>query len=255
MNLATNDRDGLGDLYACQDKIGYRFRNIDLLVSALTHSSVKSEMKSDPSENPDCNERMEFLGDAILGMVVTEEIFQRFPDYSEGELTRIKSFAVSRRTLAKLARSIGLPDHIRLGRGMSDHKSLPISVLANVVEAVIAAVYMDTGYESVRNFVINLLSPAIEAAEHGHPPLNYKSLLQQYTQRHFDKAPVYRLIEESGPNHNRTFVVVSIINGNEYCRGRGKNKKEAEQRSAKATFNLLKAQARSKTSDTDVNTE
>lgn len=222
------------DFETCEERLGHQFRDREVLKRALTHSSNKAL-------DGDCNERMEFLGDAILGMIISEYLFQHFPDQSEGELTRIKSVVVSRPVLAVCARKLSMDEFVSVGRGLGQRK-LPRSVLANVFEAVIAAVYQDAGLEGARVFILRNLIEHIQSVVSDEHDKNYKSLLQQHTQKEMASTPTYRVVSQSGPDHAKYFEVVAVINGIEYAAGRGRSKKEAEQRAAQLTLDILTAQ-------------
>jgi ribonuclease-3 len=224
-------------LDACQEAIGYRFREPFWLQKALTHSSNRSDLGLS-------NERMEFLGDAILGMVISEYLFHKYQDQTEGELTATKSIVVSQRSLAAHSRGLGLDKFLSVGRGMSEARRLPSSVVANVFEALVAAIFLDRGLEPAREFVLRNLEPEIEEAERTKEEKNCKSQLQQMAQRELAATPTYRVIEEAGPDHAKSFRVVTVINDVEYGTGWGRNKKEAEQRSAKESLALLRRQLR-----------
>jgi len=213
-------------LEKCQETIGYRFKHPDLLALALTHASAAStRLKS--------NERLEFLGDSVLAMVVCHELYKRHEDLLEGEMTRVKSAVVSRRTCASIATALGLCPMIRLGRGMPAPTKLPGSVKAAVLEAVIGAVFLDGGLRAARSFVLKHVRPYIEQAlrnEHGR---NYKSLLQQVCQRRQNSTPEYRVLDEKGPDHSKCFEVGVQINGRCYPSAWGPSKKQAEQEAAR----------------------
>jgi len=234
-------------LEACQEAIGYQFREPFWLQKALTHSSNRSDQGLS-------NERMEFLGDAILGMVISEHLFHRYQGFSEGELTAIKSVVVCQRTLARHSRLLGFDKHLSVGRGMSDARRLPNSVVANVFEAIVAAIYLDGGIEPARQFMFRNLADDVEEAERTKHETNYKSLLQQIVQRELGCTPLYRVIEEAGPDHAKSFRVVTVINDIEYGTGWGRNKKEAEQRSAKESIALVKEQLDGADGDDDAST-
>jgi ribonuclease-3 len=208
----------------CQQRIGYRFSDPSLVVSALTHASVATSRNHS-------NERMEFLGDAILGMIVCEEVFRSYPNYLEGDLTKIKSVVVSRRVCAKVSKGLGLEECLIVGRGMLKH-GMPRSLLSDVFEAIVAAVFLDGGLEEARKFVLRFLDSEIRSAADGHSFGNYKSLLQQLVQGNFKGSPVYRLVGESGPDHSKHFEVSAEINGKRYTSAWGRSKKDAEQRAA-----------------------
>jgi len=209
----------------CQRAIGYQFRQTELLRAALTHASGADTRLSS-------NERLEFLGDAILGLVACEQLFHRFPDYQEGDLTKIKSVVVSRRTCARISRLLHLGDFLFLGKGMNLHTDVPASLLADVFESLVAAIYLDGGLEAARQFILQYLSPEIEAVAEGAHGGNFKSLLQQVAQREFGATPQYHLLDEKGPDHSKCFKIAALIGGNRYAGAWGRNKKEAEQKAA-----------------------
>jgi ribonuclease-3 len=211
-------------LERCQQIIGYQFQDINLLLSALTHSSVASTRTQS-------NERMEFLGDSILGMVVCENLFRKYPDYLEGELTKIKSIVVSRRVCAKISRQLALDQCLIVGRGMMK-SAMPRSLMSDVFEAIVAAIYLDGGIQSASRFIMEHLDAEIRLAADGHHGGNYKSSLQQVAQRELKGTPLYRLVNEFGPDHSKQFCVAAEIGGKQYTPAWGRNKKEAEQRAA-----------------------
>jgi ribonuclease III len=212
-------------LEECQNVIAYRFRQPDLLRAALTHTSGADTRLAS-------NERLEFLGDAVLGMVTCEQLFHRFPDYEEGDLTKIKSVVVSRRTCARISRQLNLGEYLFLGKGMNLHTAIPASLLADVFESLVAAIYLDGGLEAARQFVLKYVGPEIEqVAEDAHGG-NYKSLLQQIAQRDFNATPQYMLLDEKGPDHSKCFKIAAMIGRHRYHPAWGRNKKEAEQKAA-----------------------
>ncbi len=216
-------------LARCQVAIGYQFKNVDLLHAALIHASGANNRLGS-------NERMEFLGDSILGCIVCEELFHRFPEYLEGELTRIKSVVVSRRTCTKLSRQLGLQEYLILGKGMSTQTHVPPSVLADVFESLVAAMYLDGGIDVTREFIRRFVGPEIDRAVNGYHGGNYKSMLQQLSQKQHGFTPLYHVLDEKGPDHSKCFKVAAQINRQSFPPAWGKNKKEAEQRAA---FNAL----------------
>lgn len=225
-------------LQKVQAAIGYTFRNPCLLTAALTHASIA-----------DCrlqsNERMEFVGDAILGMVVCNELYRRFPNYLEGELTKIKSAVVSRRICAQISRDLGLMDCLFIGKGMNDRAQLPQSLAAALYEALIAAIYLDTGQiESVRKFILDTMDPHITQAAQTQHQRNYKSQLQQYAQNALAGTPLYDLLDEKGPDHSKCFEVSVVIQGKRYASAWGPSKKEAEQKAAYLALRELSAVGR-----------
>ena len=215
-----------------QEILGYTFNDIDLLDLALRHASI-SESRLDS------NERLEFLGDAILGMIVCERIYFRFPAYLEGEMTKIKSLAVSRKICAKIAIQLGLDQLIIVGKGMQTQTKLPQSLAAAVLESIIAALYIDGGMQTVRDFLEPLLDPLLDdAVQSGHQH-NFKSVLQQHAQRTVGNSPNYRILDEKGPDHAKAFYIAVELNGNMYEPCWGKSKKAAEQQAALNALHAL----------------
>lgn len=205
--------------------LGHRFTDQRLLELAFRHASA-----SDSRLNS--NERLEFLGDAVLGMIVCKRIFQRYPNSLEGEMTKIKSLAVSRKTCAKLARSLGLERHIAVGKGMLTHDTLPPSLAAAVLESAIAALYLDGGMQATLEFLRPLIDPLIDnAVESGHQH-NFKSVLQQHAQQELGCAPQYRILDEKGPDHAKAFRIAVEMAGVMYDASWGQSKKQAEQQAA-----------------------
>jgi ribonuclease III len=222
-------------LQSLQEAIGYTFRNPQLLVSALTHASI-----ADSRVNS--NERLEFLGDAILGVAVCDHLYRLFPDYLEGEMTKIKSAVVSRRTCALIARDLGLPTHLYIGKGMSSRGQLPSSVAAAVYEALIAAVYLDSeSLDRACRFVLDTAATHIARATESEHQRNFKSQLQQYAQQVLSGTPNYELLDEKGPDHSKCFEVGVVIKGRRYSSAWGPSKKEAEQKAAYLALRELDA--------------
>ncbi len=219
-------------LRACQDAIGYHFRDVEYLRNALTHSSVKTE-------NHPSNERMEFLGDSVLGHVIAEYVYQLLPDYDEGEMTKVKSVVVSTQGLAAVAGKIKLDKFLIVGRGISMRGIIPQSLMANVFEAVVAAVYLDRGFESARLYILDHLGPPIDDCLQDRHQKNYKSILQQIAQRDLNSTPTYKVRREDGPDHRKDFEVVAVVGGYEFEPGWGPTKKDAEQRAARAAVMAL----------------
>lgn len=222
-----------------EEKLHYRFKNPGLAVQALTHSSAKDRDFS-------CNERLEFLGDAILGHVVSEYLYHHFPGYEEGDLSTMKSIIVSAKTLADKAKMLDLEKVIILGRGLAEKKNLPRSILCNAFEAIIAALYLDGGFDVARDFILGNIRFKVDEILKDEHEKNYKSLLQDYAQRNLAIIPNYRVIKETGPDHKKTFQVEVELDGKQFGPAWGENKKEAEQRVAKLaleTLGLLTADA------------
>ncbi|NOY30376.1 MAG: ribonuclease III [Planctomycetes bacterium] len=213
------------DLEACQKKIEYQFHDVDLLHSALRHASGVSQRLSS-------NERMEFLGDAVLGMVVCERLYQQYPEYLEGEMTKIKSVVVSGETCARICEKIGLQEYLVLGKGMAADPQIPRSVIAAVLESLIAAIFLDSGMESARQFILRHMDTEIEQAASGESGSNYKSQLQQFAQREYGVTPGYQLLDEKGPDHSKCFKIAALVAQRRFAPAWGMSKKESEQRAA-----------------------
>ena len=209
--------------------LGHHFDNDALVRRAFTHSSAVDNRL-------DSNERLEFLGDAILSTVICETLFDMFRDYGEGDLTKMKSMLVSRGTCARVTRRLGLLKFLIVGKGMLTTKALPTSLAAGLLEAVIAAVYIDGGFEAAREFITANFATLIEQIDSEEAHGNYKSLLQQHSQEQFNMAPVYVLLDEKGPDHNKCFESEVVIDQRHFPSAWGVNKKEAEQ---KAAYNAL----------------
>jgi ribonuclease-3 len=208
-----------------QKRIGYTFRDIDVLRISLQHASgATSRIHS--------NERLEFLGDAILGMVVCEYLYDNFPSALEGQLTKIKSAVVSRQTCADIADDLDIGGFLEIGKGMQTHSELPLSLLAALVEAIIGAIFVDSGLEGAREFILRYFGPiADRAARSGHHE-NFKSVLQQYVQELHQDTPSYVLLDEQGPDHAKCFEVCVQIGSARHASSWGASKKQAEQQAA-----------------------
>jgi ribonuclease III len=214
--------------------LGYTFKNPDLLSQALRHASVADDRL-------ESNERMEFLGDSVLGFIVSERLYARFPSLLEGELTKIKSAAVSRTTCALIARELALDELLVLGKGMQagSAASLPQSLAAAVFESLIAALFLDAGYDECKRFVLPLVDPLLErAASSGHQE-NFKSVLQQHAQQMSLGMPMYRVLDEKGPDHAKCFKVCVDMGGRKFTATWGSSKKQAEQLAALAALREL----------------
>lgn len=208
-----------------EEHIGYRFSDRSLLQAALTHASGAGHRLGS-------NERLEFLGDSILGAVVCELLYTQFPQYLEGDLTKIKSVVVSRQTCAKLGRQLGLGHYLILGKGMTCHPGLPSSLLSDAFESLIGAIFLDGGPEQAWPFIRRLLSPEIDRVAGGESGENHKSVLQQIAQRDHGLPPHYLLLDEKGPDHSKCFKIAAQLGHIRYQAAWGRNKKEAEQRAA-----------------------
>lgn len=221
-----------GVIADCERCLGHQFRDRSLLEQALTHASIARTRL-------DSNERLEFLGDAIMGAVVCEQLYQDYPDYAEGELTRIKSSVVSRSTCARMSERLQLGQFMRLGKGLAVHEQIPSSILAAVFESLIAAIYLDGGWTAARDFVTGVLSDEIKTVARATHGQNYKSLLQQLSQKSFAETPGYRLIDEKGPDHSKCFQVAATIGAKLYPAAWGSSKKEAEQNAARIALQRI----------------
>lgn len=205
--------------------LGYQFSNVELLVESLTHASIADNRL-------DSNERMEFLGDAVLDLIICELLFRRFPNLQEGDLTKIKSAVVSRKICAEVAIETGLANLLIIGKGISSRAAMPSSLAAAVYESVVAAIYLDGGFEVVKEYVLRTMTPKVEAVFANLHQHNYKALLQQHAQKMLGGSPLYELLDEKGPDHSKCFEVCVIINGRRFNGAWAPNKKTAEQKAA-----------------------
>jgi ribonuclease-3 len=205
--------------------IDHRFSDRSLLDRAFTHSSAVDDRLLS-------NERLEFLGDAVLAIVICQALFERFSTYLEGDLTKIKSQLVSRETCARISGRLELQRFLKVGKGMVSNRALSGSLAAGVLETVIAAIYIDGGFEPARKFILRAFGPLIEQADAEQVQGNFKSLLQQYAQEQFGATPSYMLLDEKGPDHDKCFELEVVIADRHYPSAWGTNKKEAEQKAA-----------------------
>ena len=218
-----------------EEAIGYRFGNIALLQNALAHSSYANERWHDSLMS---NERLEFLGDSVLGMVVAEFLYKKFPNRPEGELTRMRADMVCEQALCKVANRLELGKHLLLGRGEEQTGGRTrASILADAVESVIAAVFLDGGMAAAKGIIEQFVLCSVPA-EHMNNA-DHKTALQELVQQKKDQILQYALVEESGPDHNKQFTVAVSLNGEEVGRGIGSSKKRAEQEAAKAAIEKL----------------
>jgi ribonuclease III len=237
MEVASNlDPQVVAVLEKLEKRIGYTFTDKSLLLSALTHASGAEHRLAS-------NERLEFLGDAILGAVVCEMLYRQYPDYLEGDLTKIKSVVVSRQTCTKISQMLGMQEFLILGKGMTTNPTVPPSLLANVFESLVAAIYLDGGLEAARAFITESVGAEIELAAGGESGYNYKSLLQQMAQREHGATPTYQLLDEKGPDHSKCFKIAAQVGSTRYHPAWGRNKKEAEQRAARNALSQLIGEA------------
>jgi ribonuclease-3 len=223
-------------LQGLQKRIAYRFRDMQFLTQALTHRSFLHER----SEEGEDNERLEFLGDSVIELAVSHLLLRRFPRLAEGGLSKARAFLVKEATLASLARSVRLGKAMRLGRGEEDTGGREKdSILAGGLEALVAAVYLDGGYAKGFRLIEGLYDPFLEELKGELKDQDYKTRLQEYMQRHGNTTPRYLVTAEKGPAHAKTFEVRIGVNGKAYGTGRGKSKKEAEQRAAEEALKSL----------------
>ena len=216
--------------------IGYRFQNITLLQNALAHSSYANERWHDSLKS---NERLEFLGDSILGMLVADHLYRSFTDRPEGELTRMRADMVCERSLARIAHQIGLGEHLLLGKGEEQGGGRSRdSILADAVESVIAACYLDGGMDAARQFVEKFVLVRVPTACLQNQ--DYKTALQEQVQQKKNQTLVYTLVGESGPDHDKHFQVQLTLNGTVIGTGTGSSKKRAEQDAARQALENLK---------------
>jgi ribonuclease-3 len=216
--------------------LGHTFRRPELFTCALTHKSFVNE---NPAMGRADNERLEFLGDAVLDLVVGHMLMERFPRLREGELSMLRAQIVSEAGLAPIARQLGIGEWLFLGRGEEQTGGRDkLSLLADAVEALIAAVYLDGGFEAARDVVERLFAAHVDNVE--LPGLqDHKTRLQERTQALHKETPAYQVVAETGPDHDKTFEVAVSLRGRELARARGKSKKEAEQRAASAALAAL----------------
>lgn len=219
-------------LLQVENRLDYRFTNPELLERALRHSSLADSRL-------DSNERLEFLGDSVLGMVVCRTLFDKFPDYLEGDLTKIKSVIVSRKACSHVARSLDLTLFIQVGKGTEQTRAIGGSIAAGTLEAIIAAIYLDGGWEAAESMILKWFEPLIDKIDADQHHNNFKSILQQYCQKEFNSTPYYELLDEKGPDHNKCFEVGVVIQHHRYPSAWGITKKDAEQQAAQNALEEL----------------
>ncbi|OBV28512.1 ribonuclease III [Helicobacter sp. CLO-3] len=221
------------DFSALESRLGYRFANHSLLVEALTHRSCIK---------PYNNERLEFLGDAVLDLLVGEYLFERFPKYDEGKLSKMRSSLVNEKSFADFARDVGIGEMLRLSSSEEhNHGRQKDSLLSNAFEAVIGAIYRESGLERAREIVYRILAEHYPNMQMQDLTIDYKTALQEITQERFAKLPIYELLSQSGPDHQKQFTMQISINGEVYAVGQGNSKKSAQQACAKIAYEKLKA--------------
>ncbi len=226
------------DLCEFEKILGYKFKNIAYLQNALTHTSYINEHKDRPLGS---NERMEFLGDSILGLSVSEFLYENYKTLPEGVLSKIRASVVCEESLARLASSLRLGEFLYMGKGeLMSGGNLKPSLTSDAMESVICAIYLDSGFESAKKYILSWLKDAIvESAEHKGRETDYKSRLQEFCQSK-GLSPVYSIVDESGPDHKKTFKAKVFVSDKTFAFGVGSNKKKAEQDSARALLEKLK---------------
>jgi ribonuclease-3 len=216
-------------LDSIEEKIGYVFENKDFLIQALTHRSIVNEYREGVLQH---NERLEFLGDSVLGLVVADYLYHRLPAYPEGQLSQLRSRLVDATSCSQYLQKLQLSEHLLLGKGesMTEGRTKP-SILADAFEALLGAIYLDGGLGIIKSFLLFHFETEFEAAI-GSPARNYKAELQDLSQKQFQKTPVYKVIDETGPDHAKVFHVLVFVGDQQEGVGIGASKKEAEQRAA-----------------------
>lgn len=218
-----------------EKRLNYKFKNIDLLKNALVHSSYANEVRG----NVHSNERLEFLGDSVLSIIVSEHLYNKFPNMPEGELTRMRASLVCEKSLCEFSRELGIGKYLNLGKGEDKNGGRERdSILADAFEAVLAAVYLDGGMDAAKAHIMNTVLRDIKHCE-DDTFKDYKTTLQEVIQRNPEESVSYILVNESGPDHNKSFTVEVHLNSNVIGKGTGKSKKQAEQMAAKQALELM----------------
>jgi len=222
----------LENIKLLETKIAYKFKKKSLIKEALTH---KSFAKEKPENSESFNERLEFLGDAVLELIISDYLFNAYPQYTEAELSKIKAYAVQESTLADIASRLGIGTYLRLGKGeeASGGRKKP-SLLANAFEAILAAIYLDGGFKKAKDFTLKNLEEKIRKLIDKKLLFDFKTRFQEVVQEKFGVLPRYRVYKEEGPEHMKIFEVEVFIKNEFYGSGRGKSKKDAEQKAAEA---------------------
>ena len=210
---------------ACEEMLGYHFQNKNLIAEAITHASFADKRLNS-------YERLEFLGDSILGFTVCDYLFHRFPNWLEGDLTKVKSNVVSRQTCVRIGLDLGIDRVLVVGKGVGTLGRVPSSLVANGFESIVGAIYLDGGIEAAREFLMPLVVKHVDEAVAGRLEVNYKSELQQYSQKRFSVPPNYRVVDDRGPDHEKEFLISAMVRKQTFSPAWGSNKKEAEQRAA-----------------------
>lgn len=223
--MSKNDGQQIDQVARAEQILQHEFQDRDLLAQALTHASSADHRLAS-------NERLEFLGDAVLGLVVCEYLFEKYPELEEGELTKVKSAVVSRDMCAIVAQELGFDGLIRLGKGMFNRGDIPSSLSAGVFESIIGALFLDGGMETARRFLREQLKGRIRSAASSGHQQNFKSVLQQIAQQNLSQTPQYQVLDEKGPDHAKCFEICVEIGAQRYASSWGASKKRAEQQAA-----------------------
>ncbi len=225
-----------GELAAFEETLGVKFQDPALLSLAFCHRSYVNEQK----DQGDSNEKLEFLGDSVLGLVVCEYLYQVFPTCTEGGLAKVKSFVVSEESLAEIAFALGIGPLLLVGKGEeSSGGRQKKAILADTMEAIFGAYYLDAGFDKARNLILALLIPQIEKVLVNKHKQDYKTLLQEFCQQRFGFPPEYKVVKEKGPDHSKEFWVEVLVQDQSYGPGHGKSKKEAAQEAAGIAYEAL----------------
>lgn len=230
----TKDEEVKQNLTEFQGQIGYEFKNLETLIKALTHRSYLNELNEDQRKH---NERLEFLGDAVLELVVTEHLFENYPDRPEGELTSFRAAIVKTESLAETAMDLKVGDYIFMSKGeeSTGGRTRPY-ILANTMESLIGAIYVDSDFANSKKFIDQFLLTKLPEIIEKRLDIDPKSKLQELAQEIHKYTPIYEIIKAEGPDHDRIFTVEAIVNDKPYGIGKGRSKQEAEQNAAKAAL-------------------
>lgn len=234
----TISKQRLLELYGLQEKIKVQFNDINILNQAFIHPSLTNEKDLPPHDN---NQRLEFLGDAVLELVISEHLYKNYNFFTEGQMSKIRSLIVCEPSLAKVARKLGLGDYLILGKGEENTGGRQKnSILADTLEALIGAIYIDKNYSCTYDFIIGILKEAILKAVDGDGDTDYKTNLQEVLQKTDSSRVLYKVIKETGPDHDKVFYVEAVWKDEILGTGVGKSKKQAEQQAAKAALEKIK---------------
>ena len=214
--------------------LNVKFNNIDLLNQSLCHRSYSNETKEEYSGN---NERLEFLGDSVLGFIITEHLYRNYPELDEGKMAKIRSFVVSEENISRIAKDFKFYEFVMIGKG-EEHTGgrYKKTILADTFEAFIGAYFLDSGIQKVKDFVLQFMDKEIESVIYDKNGKDYKTLLQEYCQRKYKACPIYTLKRVEGPEHNKIFIVKVEMNGDVMAEGFGGSKKEAEKMAARTAY-------------------